>query len=313
MTMFDLLASADLLVDDASAAAQRLQRALGVLPARGLWLQQWPAWGFEAHWCRVARQLDRAPTHIEIIAPSGTPDPAVDHPHIADLYQSQAPRAYRTHSTPVAVADLDALLARLDEAQAPYRLDLPAEELPFPRLWLGRSAECPGLYDPRADGGLYLELLPTSSLGIPILTEPVAPAAKPGDGLVRVAARMMLVDDVNKVLQILQRTLGWEPEQAPTLERGALRARLGFRHTHSAHLELVEPVVPDTPETGYLQRWGTGPYGIRLEVDDLAESRARLAVNSIPCHNLETPGGPMVLPWPKYFYGVQFELVQAWP
>ena len=202
--MFDLLASADLLVDDAGSAALRLQTVLGVLPARGDFLQCWPRWGFESHWCRVAPRLGYAPTHVEIIAPYGEPDPRLGHPHIAELYGAPQPRAYKTHSTPIAVTDLDAVIARLDRRGVTYRLDEPESELPFRRLWLGRRAGDPGHYDAAADGGLYLEFIATADMGFPIRTAPVTPEPNAGDGLVRVAARTMVVRDLALSLEQLR-------------------------------------------------------------------------------------------------------------
>lgn len=309
--MFDLLASADLLVADAPTAAERLTQALGVLPARGAFLQRWPDWGFESHWCRVARRLPRAPTHVEIIAPYGAPDPAIGHPYIAEIYAAQQPRPYKTHSTPVAVADLAAIQDRLDAAGATYRLDEPEGMLPFTRLWLGRTADNPGAYDPAGDGGLYLEFIATQDMGFPILTEPVAPEPLPGEGLVRVDARLMLVTDLDAVLRTLERSLGWGPAGPVIATGGTRRVRLGFTHVHSAALELVSP-GDDGPEGSYLRRWGPGPYGMRLEVDSLAQSAARLDECGIRYARREQTGllgGALLAPDPDQLFGAQFELV----
>lgn len=311
--MFDLLASADLLVADAPTAADRLTRALGVLPARGAFRQRWPDWGFESHWCRVARRLPRAPTHVEIIAPFGIPDPAIGHPCIAEMYAAQQARPYKTHSTPVAVADLAAIQDRLDVAGATYRLDQPEGRLPFPRLWVGRTADDSRVYDPTADGGLYLEFMATADLGFPILAEPVAPEPRPGDGLVRVEARLMLVTDLDAVLRTIEHSLGWMPDGPVTATNGTRRVRLGFTHVHSAALELISP-AGDDPEGDYLRRWGPGPYGMRLEVDSLAQSAARLDECGIRYARREQAGpggGTLLAPDPDQFFGAQFELVAA--
>jgi hypothetical protein len=309
--MFDLLASADLLVPHAPVVVAAYAESIGILPARGpVWVQTWPDWGFDSHWCRVRRDLAAAPTQLEIISPLPGPDPAISHPHLAEIADQQGRRLYKTHSIPLAVADLGPLVTRLRAAGAPYRLDPAEKKLPFPRLWLGRSSGSPGSYDPSADGGLYLECIATADLGMPILTEPV-PSPPTETNIRRITAKTVLVEDLDEVLRTLDRNLGWSPSGDTFTAAGARRASFVFTHVNSASLELIQPVDPDTPEAGYRARWGFGHYGIRFEVDALDVARARLERSAIPYAIRDGEFGATLLPDPGRMAGPQLELVQG--
>jgi hypothetical protein len=309
--MFDLLASADLLVPHAPPVVASYAARLGILPARGaVWAQTWPEWGFDSHWCRVRRDLTAAPTQVEIIAPLPEPDPSIGHPHMAEIAAQQGSRMHKTHSVPIAIADLDALVRRLSAVGATFRLDPPEGRLPFPRLWLGRVAGRPMGYDPEADGGLYLEFIATVDLGMPIVTEP-APPAPTETGVSRVTAKTVLVDDLDEVLRTLDRNLGLTPGAAIGETAGARRARLAFTHVNSAALELIQPTDADSPEGRYRARWGAGPYGMRLEVVDLEAAAARLQESETPYTEAAGEYGRTLLPDPRVMSGPQVELVQG--
>jgi hypothetical protein len=308
--MFDLLASADLLVPHAPPVVASYADRLGILPGRGpVWVQTWPEWGFDSHWCRVRRDLAAAPTQLEIIAPLREPDPEIRHPHLAEIAAQQGNRLYKTHSIPLAAADLGLVIKRLNASGAPYRLDPPEKKLPFPRLWLGRVAGHPGWYDAAADGGLYLECIATSDLGISIIRNPV-PSPPPETNICRIAARTVLVKDLDLVLRTLDRNLGWSPGSGSFRAAGARRVRFGFSHVSSAALELIEPTDPDTPEARYLTRWGPGPFGIRFEVDSLDIARGRLRESATPYAEHDGEFGTTLLPDPGLMSGPQVELVR---
>lgn len=309
--MFDLLASADLLVPHAPTVVAAYAESLGILPAKGrVWVQTWPDWGFDSHWCRVRRDLAAAPTQLEIIAPLPGPDPAIGHPHLAEIAAQQGSRLYKTHSIPLTVADLGSLIKRLRAAGAAYRLDPPEKKLPFPRLWLGRAEGRPGWYDPDADGGLYLECIATADLGLPIIAEPV-PSPPTETNIRRITAKTVLVSDLDQVLRTLDRNLGWSPDGDTFTAAGARRARFAFAHVNSARLELIQPVDQDIPEATYLARWGYGHYGIRFEVDSLDVARGRLERSSIPYAVRDGEFGATLLPDPELMSGPQIELVQG--
>ncbi|MET7400361.1 VOC family protein [Dactylosporangium sp. NPDC005572] len=273
-----MLASADLLVASSQAAMDRLGPILGLYEPRGVWRQVWPRWGFDARWCRVNLDVALAPTHVEIIAPFGEPDSHLSHPFMAEIFRGQANRQYKTHSTPVAIDDMDAMVTRLAAAKARFRVDEPAEELPFPRIWLGRNHDDPGAYDPGADGGLYLEFVPAASFGFPVPTDDHVPRPRDDDHpVVRVTKRTMLVHDIEGTLRALERSTGWSPADPIVRDAGVKRVALTFAHPRSALLEVVQPTDPSTPAGDYLATWGPGPYGISVEVEDLDRTIDRLA------------------------------------
>jgi hypothetical protein len=304
--VFELLASADLFVRSAQEAFDRLAGPLGLFAPRGIWHQDWPEWGFDARWCRVDLDLAVAPTHLEIIAPYPSADPALGHPQMAEMFAGQGARPYKTHSTPVSTGDIEGLVSRLSKARVPFRLDEPEGALPFPRLWLGRCAGRPGAYDPAADGGLYLEFIPALHFPRPDGARPAKPPRE-GRPVRRIAARRMLVPDVEATVRTLARTTGWTPATAIHLRGGCKTAVYTFGHPSSATLDVVEPGA-GTREAGYYERWGAGPYGITLETADLDLAAGLWRSSGIGVEWDETGDAPRILPDHRQTYGVQFEI-----
>ncbi|MEV6661496.1 hypothetical protein [Nocardia fluminea] len=279
--MYDLLMSADIFVDDATAVLRQLERSI-LLPApRASWGQAWDGWGFQAYWCRVSPNLATAPTRLQVISPKGEPSPDVAHPGIGAIHRSQAGRPVKTHSTPVGVADIDAIADRLARKGVPFRIDPPDALMPFPRLWAGRhDPKQPGLYVPSADGGLYLELVPTAALQLPADTVLAAdPDLQAGDMLVRVERKSFLTSDLDHILATLKRNFDWEPREVRTGPAGR-SAIFGFTLAHSADIEVVEP-ASGSAEGAVLHAWGQGPYLITLSVRDIDEMESRLAASGV--------------------------------
>jgi hypothetical protein len=218
-----------------------------------------------------------APTHVEIISPHGDPNPDLTHPHMAEIYADQHPRQYRTHSTPVAVDDIEEMITRLVASGVRFRVDEPAADLPFRRVWLGRNHQNPGRYDPTSDGGLYLEFVPSDSFGFPVpAADHVPKEQKPGHPALRVARRTMLVPDLDLTLKSLEHSTGWAPTTRTESFAGGRRARLTFAHPRSGVLEVVEPSTPDSRHGRYFSRWGSGPFGMTVEVESLDVAREHL-------------------------------------
>jgi len=275
--VYDLLMSADMLVDDATSVVHDLERSVFLPPPHRSWHQAWEGWGFEAYWCRVSPDLATAPTRLQVISPLGEPSPSVLHPAIGTVLRSYGDRPVKLHSTPVGVQDVRALAERLEKAGAAYRVDEPDEIMPFPRLWVGRpDAHDPASYDPTVDGGLFLEFVPTEEL---LLPESTAAAADPDPSaagpLVRVERKSFLTEDLDLFLERLERNLDWAPREVRTTAHGR-SALLGFNLPHSADLEILQP-AESSPEASVLDSWGPGPYLITLSVRDIGEAAALLA------------------------------------
>lgn len=302
-----MLASADLFVPSAPEAYAHIQPILGLYEPRGAWLQEWPAWGFDARWCRVNLDLTVAPTHLEIIAPLSAPDPSTGHPGLQEVYDAQGSRAYKTHSTPVATDDIEGLVRRLTDAGATFRLDEPEAPLDFHRLWLGRDADRPGEYDPAADGGLYLEFIP--AMGFPVPGPGALPVAPPPDHpAVRIARRTMIVPDLEDSLRTLDTHLGWEPAGPVERRADGTYATFGFAHPGSAVLEVVQPTDADSLVGRYAGEWGPGPYGMTIEVGDLEAVPARLAELGVGHLDTVDEGGRVIMPSHRETFGAQLVL-----
>ncbi|OLT18638.1 hypothetical protein BJF78_00540 [Pseudonocardia sp. CNS-139] len=286
----------------------RLAGILGLYHPRGIWHQRWPHWGLDARWCRVNLDVAWAPTHVEIIAPYGSPDDRLSHPHMQAIHDNQSDRWYRTHATPVAIHDMTAMTERLRRSGVRFRVDAPAGEFGFERIWLGRDAVEPGVYDADADGGLFLEFVPASAFGFPVpgpdhVPRPVS-AEHP---VVRVTRRTMIVADVDRSLKQLEAATGWVPDGPVETRDGVRRARLGFAHPRSAALELAQPLDATSTVGAYAAAWGPGPYGIAVEVESLDETVERLGRLEIAYRCTDGDGGVDVLADHTQTLGVQLE------
>ncbi len=137
--------------------------------------------GTGGKWTFIRLRKDRrvAPTAFEILGiPYHPPDPdhrPTDYAYLPEIAASQGSRPARNHSTVLSTLDFPAVLDTLMATGADFRLDQPHPRLPAPRLWIGFSDEHPGVYDPKTDGGLRLEILPHEAFRLPpASTEPTS-------------------------------------------------------------------------------------------------------------------------------------------
>jgi hypothetical protein len=276
--MFELLLSADMMVQDPDATAELLVQRLGIYKHLR-WRQAFDNHPYIAHFLRVHKSLALAPTRIE---PQGHLDkPNLGDPLFHEFLQSLQEfqgrhRPILTHSIVVATpaAELDQLIERLVRRRLPFRVAQRTPEMPFDRLWVGATPERPQ-YQPVVDGGLCIEIMPLEPLQLPAETfaspPPSLPDARPGE-MIRVTARGFLVRDLEDTLRRCSTNLDWEttgPVESLPLE-GYRRARMAFRLPHSASLDVIEPTRWNSQAGLYLHNWGPGPYYIRIAVKDLA-------------------------------------------
>jgi len=314
---FELLASADVLVDDHDVVLRRWQEAAGLPEQNPRWTRTPPGTGTRWTYARLGRDRHRSPTELEVISPWEVPPPGprpVGYPYIGEIADAQGDRPSKLHSTVVSTNRFDEVVARLRDEGAPHRIDEPDEHLPFPRLWVGFHPGRPDQYDPAADGGIRLEVLPHEVLGYP---DPAArreePEPAPG-ALRRIAARLILVDDLDDVLGRLQRNFAWTPDAVVSPADGSRRAQLGFAHPASAVLELVQPPPGEASRAGrFASRWAAGAYAIRFSVRDLDAAAAELEARGTPCRRDEAHDGSgrpaLVIPI-EVGLGCEVELVE---
>lgn len=274
--MFEMLLSADLMVQDADDMAARLVNKLGI-HGHPNWRQGFDNHPYVAHFLRVHKSLAVSPTRVE-------PQGHLDRPNQGDplfpiflksLEEFQGVhRPIKTHATVVVARDLGSVIERLNRRRLPFRLAQVTPEMPFDRLWVGVTPERPQ-YEPSVDGGLCVEVMPLAPLQMPADTfaipSPVPRDPKPAD-MVRVVSRGFIVRDLDDTLRRLSQNLDWEPAgTVDTLKGdGYRRARMGFALGHSATVDLIEPVRWDSEVGRYLHNWGPGPHYIRISVNDLA-------------------------------------------
>ena len=286
-TPFELLASADVLVDDHDVVLRRWQDAAGLPAQNPRWTLTPPGTGTRWTYARLGRDRHRSPTELEVISPWDVPPPGPrpeGYPYIGEIADAQGDRPSKLHSTVVSTHHFDEVVSRLQTTGAPHRVDAPDTNLPFPRLWVGFHPDRPDVYDPAADGGIRIEVLPHAVLGYP---DPSAPPKeeedRPPGTMRRIVARLILVDDLDDILARLERHFAWSPTSVAEPEDGSRRARLGFDHPASAVLELVQAAPGEGSRASrFARRWASGAYAIRFAVDDLGAAAEDLAARRTP-------------------------------
>lgn len=317
--MYQLLLSADLMVEDADKTADLLVTKLG-LAGHPNWRQAFPGHPYVAHFLRAHKSLAVSPTRIE---PQGHLDaPNSGDPMFPAYLHSVAAfvgphRPIKTHATVLVTDDFGGLVERLSRRRAPFRIARLTPEMPFDRLWVGCTPERPE-YEPSVDGGLCIEVMPLAPLQLPqavFETPPPEPReGRPGD-MVRVVGRGFIVRDLDDVLRRLSSNLGLEPKGhvRHVASEGYKLARITFGLPHSASLDLIEPTAWDGEVGRYLHNWGPGPYYARISVNDLeakAEDLASRGVRFERRPETEAAGGPRLVVDPAELDGALFEFVQ---
>lgn len=303
--MFDLLMSADMMLEDPDGMAELLHNKLGV-HTHERWRQAFENHPYVAHFLRVHKSLAVAPTRLEPQWHLDAPNPGdpMFHDFLESLkdYQGRH-RPMVTHAVVVTLreAEFGALIDKLMQRQLPFRMAQRTPEMPFDRLWLGTRPEDPS-YSPEVDGGLCIEIMGTEPLQMPeeiFASQLTLPReSNPGD-MVRVTARGFLVRDLDDVLQRLSSNLDWEPAGIEQLDKeGYRRARMPFNCVGSASLDLIQPTHWDTEAGHYLNNWGPGLYYIRIGVNNLeakADDLRRRDVRFTLVNDVESVGGGSLL------------------
>lgn len=303
--MFDLLMSADMMLEDPDGMADLLHTKLGVYKHER-WRQAFDNHPYIAHFLRVHKSLAVAPTRLEPQWHLDAPNPGdpMFHDFLESLKEYQGRhRPMLTHAVVITLRqpEFGALIDKLMQRKLPFRMAQRTPEMPFDRLWLGTSPEKP-TYSPEVDGGLCIEIMGTEPLQMPAevfapeLTQPRE--SVPGD-MVRVTSRGFLVRDLDDVLRRLSENLDWEPAEVVQLDgEGYRRARMPFNCVGSASLDLIQPTTWDCEAGHYLNNWGPGLYYIRIGVNNLeakAEDLRKRGVEFSMVENSEAVGGGSLL------------------
>jgi hypothetical protein len=279
--MFDLLINAEVIVEDVALAHRVFVEALGFPPQRSTWGNTEPGNGFTYLFARVHPSLSVSPTRIEAMAVAPideSADPAAVLDFLPALLAAQGSRPWKTHGNELATSDIHGVADRLRENGCPF-FTLPATESnPFTRLWLGWTDQARGAYQPSVDGGLMFEICETGALlQGPRLWDLGSDPDLPPGSMIRVLRRSWIVRDLDQTLSALEQNLGWATAGEPALDgaTGCRRAVMGFHHSRSAELELLEPVGAGAVAAS-LEAFGPGAWVIRIGVNDVRAKAADL-------------------------------------
>jgi hypothetical protein len=316
--MFELLLSADMMLEDPDGMADLLESKLGIYKHEN-WRQAFDNHPYIAHFLRVHKSLAVSPTRVEPQWHLDRPNPGdpMFHDFLESLKKHQgAHRPMITHSIVLAMhgSKFNDFVEKLVHRKLPFRMAQRTPEMPFDRLWLGATPEDP-IYTPGVDGGLCIEVMPTEPLQMPAETYAETPAeprnSKPGD-MVRVTARGFLVRDLDHTLACLSNNLDWEASSVDNIKgEGYRRAVMPFTVANSAALHVIEPTQWDSEAGLYINNWGPGLYYIRIGVNDLAAKAEDLKQRNVKFTWIEqsdaTGGRPLIKIDPSELRGQLFE------
>ena len=301
--MYDALVSADIVTGDPDGAAAALVELLGLPAPRPNAFLEPEGHGFRAAWLRMQPSLRSAPTRIELI---GARPRTAPHDYVEERIDAQGNRPVRTHAT-VLAGDVEAVMKHLRANDVRHRVTPVSEDFDFPRVWVGVTADDPLGYDADVDAGLWIEVVPTSSSGVPAV--PAEDGAGDGPGVRRIRARRFLVDDVDAAVRALDANLGLVATSVGTHEYG-VSATYELGNPLSAALELCQP-RPDSEFGAFHRAWGPGPHAIVLEVGDLDHMETVLADRGVTGVTSTNADGERIRRLdPSSTLGVPFELVE---
>jgi hypothetical protein len=317
--MYDLLLSADMMVDDPDGMANLLTDKLGI-HQHANWRQAFDHHPYIAHFLRVHKSLALAPTRVEPQGHLDKPNPGdpLFHDFLESLrtYQGRH-RPMLTHSVVLtcSTAKMGELIEKLVRRKQRFRLAQRTKDMPFDRFWVGATAEDPR-YTPEVDGGLCIEVIPTEPPRFPPATF-ATPCPEPeglADGdMVRVTRRGFLVRDLSDTLSRASSNLDLEPSEPVRMltDEGYQLARIGFNVKHSATLDVIQPTQWDSQAGLYLHNWGPGLYYIRIAVQNLAAKAERLKEKGVKFSWIEASeavdGRPLIKVDPAELAGQVFE------
>jgi hypothetical protein len=263
-----MLNAVDWVVDDAPATAADLAALLPELTVTGeLHL---PEHGFDTVFYRSPLSMGVLPTRVQLVTlsePVVPDDQSCWAAPFAPMQQVQGEgRRQRVHGTVLAVRNFEKAVAWLDDRMAAYYVEQPCQHLPYRRVWLGWGDS--GVdREPDVDGGLFLEFIPIEVFPSVVRdADPRAPGAQ--DSPVRVAARTILVPDLEATVAQLEQVLGRDPSGRVRDDvLGLDGARYGFGHAGSAEM-VVAQARAGTPAGRYVADQGPGVYVTTFAVTD---------------------------------------------
>jgi methylmalonyl-CoA/ethylmalonyl-CoA epimerase len=131
-------------------------------------------------------------------------------------------------------------------------------------------------------------------------------------GMKKIHHIAVLVEDIDESLKFWQKSLGIQPSHITDLP--AESARIAFLPLGESEIELVQPTVPGTGLSRFLEKRGEGMHHLCIEVDDLPGVLEELKSKGIQLINEEPRYGEdgklYAFIHPKSTHGVLVELYQ---
>ncbi|MDO8732688.1 MAG: hypothetical protein Q7L55_08995 [Actinomycetota bacterium] len=314
---FELLASGDTVAPDHDVAMDMCHREWGLPEQKESWIVSCPPLGAKWTYARVNLSRQEAPTFLNILgvpfhAPARNERPS-GYAFLPEIAAAQGIRPARNHATVVASRNIDGLAQRLQEAGVKFRYDPPDDNLAIARIWVGFTEGMEDSYEPAADAGLRLEVIPYEAVRPPSTAiQPDEAGSVTGAGI-RIAARTLLMRNLDLRISTLESIFEWRPQSDHISKDGTRRVRFAFANPKSAVIELVHP-ARESIEGGFLEEWGEGPFSLRLEVPDVASVQDRLQSCDAPWMWMP-PAGPnessRLLRHPQWQLGTGFEFVPS--
>ena len=131
-------------------------------------------------------------------------------------------------------------------------------------------------------------------------------------GLGRVNHIAVVVRDLEAALRVYRDALGLPLESILPIPSDGVR--IAFLPVGESKIELVEPTIPDTGIARFLEKRGEGFHHVCFEVEHLAETLMRLAIEGVeliddaPRKGAE---GPVAFIHPRACNGMLVELIEA--
>jgi hypothetical protein len=281
---FDRYYGPDLVVGRPADAQRALEDKLGVPAGQPMRMTMFGD-GFDVAYLQLHPDFDLSASCLQLM---GIKPLAKDEPHsetgrklramlLAYITHQRMDRPLITHvhalSAPT-VDDVNTIIEMLKSRGVPHLALLK-------NVYIGLIEDDHGRihYDPAADANTYLEFAPTVQTDFPgfvlpayLPDNPQVAQLKPGT-LVRPVARTQIVKSAQSVIDRFRWMLDWPEEGDIEYVEGEGQRSIIIKPANglSAVWEFVEPTGPDSRAGKMLERFGEGPWTIRLGVFGLDE------------------------------------------
>jgi hypothetical protein len=301
---FDRYYGPDLVVGRPQEAQRTLEEKLGIPAGQGMRMTTHGV-GFDVAYLQVNQDYGLGASCIQLmgIRPLASDEPrnetgrALRAMLLAYVTAQRLDRPIVTHvhalSTPTE-DDVNAIIEMLRSRGVPHMAKMK-------NVYIGLVEEDGRIhYDPSADAGTFLEWAPTVQTDFPgFVLPPTLPenpeevALEPGT-MVRPVARTQIVKSAAAIVDRYRWMMDWPEEGDLEYAEGDGQRSIIIKPANglSAVWELVEPTRPDSRAGRVLEKYGDGPWAIRIGVSGLDQKLADLEARGTRWLDIaDGPGG----------------------